>query len=103
MFVRVIRGGSVQTFNLWIYGDSVLVRGSGINISPEGFACNHHFLTPKDGTVYNFLSGDHIVEIYASLAGSKSPLLLSSVNLFVSPEYASALSENKSGLFFDWA
>jgi len=102
MFVKVKRGESVQNFNLWIYGDDFLARGSGVNVGPDGLTCNHHFLTPKDGTAYDFLSGDYIVEVYASLVGPKYPILLSTVALTLSTEHANALKNRNVGVFFDW-
>jgi hypothetical protein len=71
-------------------------------VGNEGFVCNHHFLTPKNGTIYSFLPGDYVVEIYSYLVGSKSVLLLSTINLSVSPEHADALAKKHAGLFFDW-
>src|SRR5215210_1514775 len=50
MFVRVRRFESSQTFNIWVYGDGPLARGSGLYVGQEGVTCNHHFLLPKDGT-----------------------------------------------------
>jgi hypothetical protein len=103
MFVKVKRGESIQNFNLWVYGDDDhLSRGSGINISPDGLTCNHHFLTPKDGTTYNFLAGDYEIEVYASLIGLKSPILLSTINLFLGNNEAIALKNDDVGIFFNW-
>ena len=85
-----------------MYGDEFLARGSGINVGPDGLTCNHHFLTPKDGTVYDFLAGDYIIEIYATLVASSRPILLSTIDLTVSNEYANKLKNRDIGIFFDW-
>jgi len=50
MFVKLRRRESVQTFNIWAYGDGPLARGSGLFVGESGVTCNHHFLLPKDGT-----------------------------------------------------
>jgi hypothetical protein len=102
MFVKVKRGESLQTFNLWVYGDTFLARGSGINVGPDGLVCNHHFLTPKDGTAYAFLPGGYTIEVYTSLVGRRSPLLLSTINLSLSDEHAAAMMNKDVGVFFDW-
>ncbi len=102
MFVKVKRGETLQTFNLWVYGDTFLARGSGITVGIDGLVCNHHFLTPKDGTTYDFLSGGYTIEVYASLVSRRSPLLLSIINLSLSDEHATAMRNKDVGVFFDW-
>ena len=104
MFVKLHRGESLQTFNLWAYGDKgSLSRGSGINISPEGLTCDHYFLVPKDGTVYNFLQGDYILEVYALLVNKPSPRRLASLRFTLPLDHASAMYASRdAGVFFDW-
>ena len=101
MFVKLRRGESVQTFNIWIYGDDHLARGSGIYVGYEGITCNHHFLLPKDGTAYEFLPGEYIGEVYISLLHSKATLL-SRFNLSLTEQQSDAIRKNGSGVFFDW-
>ena len=76
MFVRLRRGESIQTFNIWVYGEGSLARGSGLYVGENGVTCNHHFLLPADGTKFEFLPGEYKVEVYASLVAVKQPLLL---------------------------
>jgi len=57
MFVRLRRGESVQNFNIWVYGDESLARGSGVFVGENGVACNHHFLLLADGTKFEFIAG----------------------------------------------
>lgn len=102
MFVRVHRGESVQNFNIWVYGDRDLTRGSGLFVGPDGVATNHHFLLPADGTAFEFLPGKYRVELFASLVGSSTPSQLASISLSVSEAEAKALSAGKQGLYFDW-
>jgi hypothetical protein len=101
MFVKLRRHESVQTFNIWVYGDDRLVRGSGIYVGYEGMTCNHHFLLPKDGTGYEFLPGDYTVEIYAALLHSK-PKLLSEYHLALSEQQSETIRKKGIGVFFDW-
>lgn len=103
MHVRLYRGESVQTFNIWVYGQrSELVRGSGLYVGKEGVAYNHHFLTPKDGSTYDFLPGKYKLEVYASILNKKTPLRMFSVDLEVHENQAAKLKEDHYGLYFDW-
>jgi len=74
MFVKLRRGESIQTFNIWVYGEASLARGSGLYVGENGVTCDHHFLLPADGTQFEFLPGEYRVEVYASLVGLKQPL-----------------------------
>ena len=51
------RNETHQNFNIWVYGDDKLVRGSGLFVGENGVAANHHFLTPKDGSSFRFTEG----------------------------------------------
>ena len=88
MFVKLRRGESVQTFNIWVYGEASLARGSGLYVGENGVTCDHHFLLPSDGTQFEFLPGEYRVEVYASLVGRKQPLLLSVTGLSMSEPIA---------------
>jgi hypothetical protein len=104
MYVTLRRGESVQTFNIWVYGDTGrLVRGSGLRVGEDGVAWNHHFVLPKDGTPFRFLPGEYIVEVYAVRCGTNRqvPLLLSRTTLQLSQEQSSAISQG-AGVYFDW-
>ena len=103
MYVKLQRGESVQNFNIWVYGDKeTLARGSGLFVSKEGIACNHHFLLPKDGTTFKFLSGEHTIKVFVSLLGGKTPILLFTQTLSLSQEFADEINNEKSGVYFDW-
>lgn len=102
MYVTLRRRESVQTFKIWVYGETgSLVRGSGLRISEDGFAANHHFVLPMDGTQFVFLPGDYIVEVYARLVNSAGSLLISKTGLHLSHEQAAAIAGG-SGVYFDW-
>lgn len=102
MFTKLRRGESVQNFNIWVYGDGPLARGSGLYVGEQGVACNHHFLLPKDGTKYEFLAGDYLIEVYVTLVGSKSPKMISRFSLSISEDKAKQLREMNKGIYFDW-
>jgi hypothetical protein len=102
MYVRLRRGETAQTFNVWAYGDEKLVRGSGLFVGKEGVACYHHFLLPSDGTRYIFLPGRYRVEVFVSLVGTSRDLLLSATELQLGESEARALETRENGLYFDW-
>lgn len=102
MFVRLRRGESAQTFNVWVHGDTQLRRGSGMFIGWEGVVTNHHFLLPEDGTTYEFLPGEYRLDVWVSLVGSRSPERLFGTSLSVTDSQATSLREKDTGLYFDW-
>lgn len=101
MFVRLRRGETHQTFNVWVYGEKDLARGSGLYVGHEGLTFNHHFVLPKDGTKFEFLAGDYLLEIFATPI-NHSPLCLAQVQLHLSEQQAEALKDKHSAVFFDW-
>lgn len=102
MFVRFRRGESLQTFNIWVYGDGSLARGSGIFVGENGVACNHHFTLPVDDTTYDFRQGTYLLEVYATLVGELRRLRLFSTTLEVTSDQATQLKSLENGIYFDW-
>jgi hypothetical protein len=102
MHATVRRGETTQTFSVWVYGDKELTRGSGLFVGETGFATNHHFLLPGDGTDFRFLAGSYQVDVYATLVGQSRPHKLCTVQLPVPAEVASALATPTAGAYFDW-
>jgi hypothetical protein len=103
MFVKVRRAESAQTFNIWVYGEDSLARGSGLYVGENGIVCNHHFLLPEDGNRFDFLPGEYKVDVYASRVASARPILLLSVTgLVLSDQAALQLQDKESGVYFDW-
>jgi hypothetical protein len=76
MHAALHRNESHQNFNIWVHGDDKLVRGSGLFIGETGVAANHHFLTPKDGSSFQFLAGSYHLKVYARLLGDAQSKLL---------------------------
>lgn len=102
MFVQVRRGESRQNFNVWVYGDGPIVRGSGLFVGDQGIATNHHFLPPQDGTTFQFLVGTYALDVFIVYSGSDAPQLLLTIGLEVSESIADRLKDGKSGVYFDW-
>jgi len=103
MFLRLRRRDEVQSFNIWIHGDTALARGSGLYVGRSGVSCNHHFVLPRDSSSYSFGAGEYILEVFASVLGRKGSLLLSRQTLHLTEEQARAMGQVDAGVFFDWA
>ena len=102
MHVALSRNETQQNFNIWVYGDEKLVRGSGLFVGETGIAVNHHFLAPRDGSSFRFTEGRYRMDVFAQLLGDGDRTLLFSQTLEISPEIAAQLSGPERGLYFDW-
>ena len=102
MHVSMTRNETRQNFAFWVYGDEKLVRGSGLFVGETGVATNHHFLTPKDGSNFQFVEGAYVLNVHAKLLGETTPKILVSEHLEIGREDAIALKERDVGLYFDW-
>lgn len=102
MHVALSRNDTHQSFNIWVYGDDKLVRGSGLFVGETGIAANHHFLTPRDENSFHFTEGRYRLEVFAHLLGDKIQTRLFSQTLEISREVGNSLKEPGTGLYFDW-
>lgn len=102
MFIRLQRGESAQNFNVWVYDDKGLVRGCGLFINKNGMACNHHFLLPKDGNDYPFLSGEYLLQLYVETV-DKSPRKIFEQRLNLTKQQEDEILSKNAGVYFDWA
>jgi len=102
MHIALSRNETHQNFNIWVYGEERLVRGSGLFVGETGVEANHHFLTPKDATSFRFTEESYRLDVYAHLLGDKKQTLLLAQASEVSRELATALAEPNAGLYFDW-
>jgi hypothetical protein len=102
MHIALSRNETQQNFNVWVYGDERLVRGSGLFIGETGVAANHHFLAPTDASSFRFTEGRYRMDVYAQLLGDQGKKLLFSETLEISPEIATKLGAADCGLYFDW-
>ena len=102
MHVALSRNETHQNFNIWVYGDDKLVRGSGLFVGETGVAANHHFLAPNDGSYFAFTEGRYKLEVFARLLGDKKQKLLYAQALEISRDTAALLAEAEAGLYFDW-
>lgn len=102
MHIALSRNETHQNFNIWVYGDEKLVRGSGLFVGETGIAANHHFLTPRDENFFHFTEGRYKLEVFAHLLGDKGQARLFSQILEISHEVGVSLKEPGTGLYFDW-
>jgi hypothetical protein len=102
MHVAVTRNETHQNFNIWVYGDKELVRGSGLFVGQSGIATNHHFLLPEDNTNFCFTEGQYKLEVFARLLGNKEYTRLFLQKLEISRDLAASLLKPNTGLYFDW-
>jgi hypothetical protein len=102
MFVRLHRGETIQNFNIWIYEDNKPVRGGGLFIDKKGVATIHHFLMPHDGTKYNFLPGEYLMEVFIEQTNGRLKLLLQE-EFEISTGNQKIMVTDNIGINFDWA
>jgi hypothetical protein len=102
MHVGVSRNETHQNFNIWVYGNERLVRGSGLFVGETGVEANHHFLLPEDARSFRFQEGRYKVEVFARLLGDKKQTQLLSQTLDISRDLAASLEEPDAGVYFDW-
>jgi hypothetical protein len=102
MHVRLTRSETRQNFNIWVYGEGKLVRGSGLFVGETGVATNHHFLLPEDAAHFRFVAGAYHLEVFARVLGDRHHRLLFAQTLLVSEQTALALDNDNNGLYFDW-
>jgi hypothetical protein len=102
LYVRLRRGETQQNFNIWVYGDKELVRGSGLFIGQEGVATNHHFLTPNDVGNFDFAAGEYRLDVFGKTVGASKVHLLSSIELKIDSSEAKKLKQADHGIYFDW-
>jgi len=102
MHVAVSRNETHQNFNIWVYGNEKLVRGSGLFVGETGVEANHHFLLPRDVISFRFQEGRYEVEVFARLLGDKKQTRLFSQTLDITRELAASLEEPNAGVYFDW-
>lgn len=102
MYVRLQRGDLVQNFNVWVYGDESLARGSGLFVDKSGITSSHHFLLPKSGIPFDFLAGDYHIEVFVEIV-NKRPYKIFEQTLTITAVQYDEVIDSRSGLYYDWA
>jgi hypothetical protein len=102
MYVRARRGETSQNLNVWVFGEERLSRGSGLFVGPDGVARNHHFLHPEDGSRFEFLPGQYVLEVFATLVSKPNATKLAEIPVVLSPEHSASIQTARGAVFFDW-
>jgi hypothetical protein len=102
LHVALSRNETHQNFNIWVYGNDKLVRGSGLFVGETGVEANHHFLAPRDASAFRFSEGHYRLDVFARLLGEQKQTRLFSQTIDISRELAAALEAPHAGVYFDW-
>jgi hypothetical protein len=102
MYVRLQRGETTRDFNIWVYGDKDLARGSGLFVGKSGLASNHHYLMPKDGSHFEFSKGSYQLDIFVEQV-NEQPRKIYTQHLEIDDTQGKALTDKNAGIYFDWA
>jgi len=73
-------------------GGENLEAGSGLFIGPEGYVDNHHFMLTEGSTTYQFKPGRYEIEVFGSILGIRSPIILHRILFDLSDEGAQNLN-----------
>lgn len=99
LFVRAIKGNDSKDFNIWVYRQSSgLVGGSGLYVSRQGIATDHHFMLHD---VFIFKGGEYQIEVYVKIVGRRLELIHSQ-SLTISKQEAKRMKVKDAGIYFDW-
>ncbi len=101
MHIKLIGKSLNQIFNIWIYDDNGLVRGSGLFIDKSGISSNHHFLLPKSNSNFKFIEGNYDLEIYVEVVDRK-PKKIYEQKLHLTKDQSDEINNNSAGVYFDW-
>ena len=102
MYVSLRRNETSQHFNIWVYGEGELKRGSGLHVGETGVTFDHHFLPPTDANEFRFVEGTYVLKLYCKMLGANSAQCLFSQELVVTSEIARELGNPQAGIYFDW-
>jgi len=102
MYINLTHNKESQIFNIWVYDDKGLVRGSGLFVNKSGISSNHHFLMPKNESPYDFTSGEYNLQVFVEIVGKK-PKKVFEQELELSTDQAVEMNNKIAGLYFDWA
>jgi hypothetical protein len=103
LFLRVNEGARNAEFSFWGYGDKDLVRGSGLFVSEEGIATNHHFNPVHAKEPFVFSGGTYTLELVAKLVGRKRLESLWVIPVTVPNDVFGTTIARENAIFFNWS
>lgn len=101
MYLKLTNNRKSKIFNIWVYDNDGLKRGSGLYISEEGISANHHFLLNNKNDDFKFMEGLNNIEIFVEHINGKESKIHNS-KLFLSTEQTEKLGSSNAGIYFDW-
>jgi hypothetical protein len=103
LYIRTQSGAVDQIFGYWMYGETNDLKiGSGLRVGEDGVSFNHHFLPPKDCSSFEFVAGEYVIKVYATIVNRSAPVLLSEVKLSLTDDLAAMLRDRTKGVLFTW-
>lgn len=102
MYVTLLRAETRQTFNIWVYGDRDLARGSGLFVGENGLTANHHFLLPPQESGFQFRPGEYALEVHTRRVGDRASHVLAKANLTITEQESTQVTSGSGGVYFDW-
>ncbi|MGX5816630.1 hypothetical protein ACWKWU_00445 [Chitinophaga lutea] len=97
MFIRLISGKTAIDFNTWAYGDSRIVRGSGLFVDKNGVGSYHHFLLSRNHSMYDFSSANYTIEVYVESVSGKSKKVFDQILELDNIKFGS-----ETVMYFEW-
>lgn len=102
LFARLSLGETSHSFNVWVYGENDLARGSGLFVGEQGVAYNHHFLLAPSTANWVWHQGHYRLEVFANVIHRSGTVRLLEVQLSVDSHASAGLIQGDCGVFFDW-
>jgi hypothetical protein len=105
LYVRLTDQVGTWVFDRWIYGDhEQLSAGSGLFVSREGVAHNHHFLLRRESSdEFAFWGGAYRVEMFAKSVGAARHDRILDLNVVLPGDQGAILTQIvDAGAFLEW-
>lgn len=104
MYLRMHQREWSYIFDIWGYGETdKLSLGSGLFVSQTGVTYNHHFNLSRTVDQFTWWDGDYRIEVFANLAGKKSPQKLAEVEFNLpGTKMGEVVNFLDAAIFFEW-
>lgn len=103
VYVTLRHGDTKRVFNIWVFGEKDLARGSAMFVGESGVASNHHFLEPLDRPELPWHAGEYELKVYANIFPASRGNLLFECTLRLDEAAITAVSRRSKGIYFDWS
>ncbi len=100
LYAEIEHAGVTETMSFWGYdAGNGLTPGSGLSVSHDGLAANHHFVRAQHSPDFEFLSGEYEIRVFAKEFGKASHSQLLKLKLELNEKLASTLKRRDGVLF----